>query len=480
MAATLQLEVSERQRRAVLTLLTIVVFISVTSGTMINVALPFIGRYFGVGEPVYGWIVTGFTLSFAIFSAVHGRLADVYGARRLYVAGVGLFGVTAVFVTFAPTIELAIAFRLLQGVGAAALPALGTIIISRIFPPNRRGGAMGVIIGTTGVAASIGPFLGGVLLDLFGWRSVFLFSALNLLALPTALKLFPRDLDQTQPQTFDRLGALLLGFGAAALMYSFNVLESAGLSAELGAIIGLALASTIGFVLWVRRHPEPFVSPRLFADGRYVAALVTASLINATRFGTLVLVPILLVEVERASGLVIGTVLLPGALLIGVVSPGAGRWGDRVGARRPVVWGTLWVAVGVLIMAVTSGLSILGIAVGMSLYGLGFSFIQSPTIGAISQILPESETGVGLGMFMMIYFLGGALGVAFTVNVVAIQGADVASWLGLEQGSAAPFANALVSMLGLVALAALFLQKLPDADPRPMPELERDGEPISG
>jgi MFS transporter, DHA2 family, metal-tetracycline-proton antiporter len=445
-----------------------VVFIAVTTGTMINVALPFIGRHFRASEASYSWIVTGYTLTFGIFSAIHGRLADVYGARRLYVLGLYLFGGTAIAVAFSPTLGVAVSLRIFQGAGAAALPSLGSAIISRLFPPHQRGAAMGVILGTVGLAASLGPFLGGLLLELFNWRAVFLFTAVVLLAVPFALKLLPLSLDQTSEQRFDVIGATLLGLGAAGLMYSLNLLESHGVGL-LSATLGAASFAVLGlFVLWIRRRPQPFVQPALFADRRFVAGLVVASAANATRFGTIVLVPILLVEVSQISPLQIGAVLFPGALAIAALSHRSGRWADRVGCRPPVLLGLVAISLGILVTALMSGVSVVGVAAGMTLYGIGFAYIQSPLMGATSQLLPSAQTGVGLGMFLMIFFLGGAFGVAFTVTVVAVQGRGAESWLGLGLGGGAPFSNAILLLLAFSLLGLAFLRRLPGPHPEPL------------
>jgi DHA2 family metal-tetracycline-proton antiporter-like MFS transporter len=460
-------DLTERQRKLIIALLASVVFVAVITGTMINVALPFIGRHFHVSEGAYGWIVTGYTLTFGIFSAIHGRLADVYGTRRLYLAGIVMFGVTAVFVSMSPTIGVAVALRIFQGAGAAALPALGTNIITRLMPPEQRGAAMGVLLGVVGLAASIGPFLGGILLELFGWRAVFLFTAVVLLALPFAIRLLPKSLDETDPQRFDVVGAALLGIGAGGLMYSFTLYASRGLGTALVLVVSLSVLSLAGFVVWIQHREEPFVRPALFRDARYVAGVVVAALVNATRFGTIVLVPILLVEVQSSSPLMVGAVLAPGALAIAILSPPAGRWADVVGARRPVVVGTVFVALAIIVTALSAGVSIWGITAGMTLYGLGFSLIQSPLMSATSQILPSAQTGVGLGMFLMIFFLGGGFGVAFTVTAVELQSHDAASWLGLDLGAGGPFSNAVLCLMALALISLALTPRLAGRHPTP-------------
>ena len=458
---------SERRTRMIVALLSAVVFVAVVSGNMINVALPFIGRHFDVGKATYGWVVTGYVLTFGIFNSIHGRLGDVFGTRRLYLAGVTVFSLTAIAVTFSPTIGTAIGFRIFQGAGAAASPVLGTAIISKILPPQRRGAAMGVIIGTVGVAASIGPFLGGLLVEFFSWRAVFLFSAINLLAVPVGIRLLPRSLDETVPQRFDKVGATLLGVGAAVLIYDFNMLSSHGLGWEFASLLIVATVMLCLFVVWIRRAEQPFVQPDLFSDKRFVASLVTVSLINATRFGTVVLVPILLIDVEHTSAITVAAVLFPGALCIAFFSQPAGRWADRIGAQRPVLLGSLSILAGILVAAVCSGISIWGVGAGMTLYGLGFSLIQTPLTSATSQILPSSQTGVGLGMFLMIFFLGGAVGVALTLTLVEVQGQGATSWIGLSSGGGAPFSNAILCLLVFPLVSLALVRRLPGPAPKP-------------
>ena len=216
----------DARTRVTLALLGAVVFIAVVNATMINVALPHIGRDFGVSEGTYGWLVTGYSLTFGIFNAINGRLADVFGTKRVYMIGLFMLGACSLAVAASPTVEVAVAVRILQGAGAAALPVIGASIIKTTVDPRHQGRAVGIIISTVGVAASIGPFLGGFIVELLGWRSVFLVTGVALLALPAANRLLPDSLDDVSGERFDLPGAVLLGTGVAALLYGFELVES--------------------------------------------------------------------------------------------------------------------------------------------------------------------------------------------------------------------------------------------------------------
>lgn len=446
-------------QNAVLALLAAVVFTAVVNGTMVNIALPYIGQDFNVSEGTYGWIVTGYSLTFGIFNAIDGRLADVVGMKRLYMFGLLIFGIGSLAVALSPSIEVAIGLRLAQGAGAAALPVLGSSIIARIVAADRRGAAMGVIMSTVGVAASIGPFLGGILVQFGGWRLCLAASSVVLLAIPFAWRLLPSTLDETEARHFDFIGAALLAGSVSVGMYGFTVLENEGFGLALVLCEVVAVLFAIAFGWWIRRAREPFAHPQLFTNVRYLATSFIAFVCNATRFGTVVLVPIVLTVVHKEEPLMIGLVLFPGALAIAFLSRRAGKLADRFGPRRPVAVGTIFILLGNLVAAVFTGTSALGISVGMLLYGIGFANIHTPLVSTVPQLVPSSRIGVGMGMFMMIFFVGGAFGTAVSVMAVELQAVDATSWLGLDLGLGARYSNGIL-VLNVLALLGIFLVRL--------------------
>lgn len=455
------MEVTHRQSQLILALVSSVVFFAVVGATMLNIALPLIGADFGVTEGTYGWVVSGYALAFGIFNAVHGRLGDVLGMRRLYLAGVLMFGGGSAVVAASPTIEFTIVVRILQGAGAAALPVLGSAMVARVVPVERRGAAMGVILTAVGVAATIGPVLGGGIVQVVGWRWVFGFTALVVLAFPLGWVWLPRELDARASPSFDIVGATLLSVAVAMAMYGFEVMLEVGLGAELaGLLVGSSLLLA-AFWYWIGRTPVPFVSRRLLTNRRYVATALVAALVHATRFGTVILVPIFLTNVEELEPVVIGLVMVPGAVAIAVLSTRAGRWADRAGARQPVMAGTAFIVLANLVTAFSTGTSVLGVALGMFIYGIGFAFCQSPMTSAISQLVPREEAGVGMGMFMMIFFVGGAFGTALSVTVVELQPVHAVSWLGVSLGLGARYSNALLALTGLAVFATLLARQIP-------------------
>lgn len=457
-------EVQTEHESAILALLAGVVFIAVVNGTMINVALPYIGADFEVTEGVYGWVVTGYVVSFGVFNAIDGRLADIVGIRRLYLIAIGVLGVASAVIALSPTIGMIIAVRILQGAGAAGLPVMGATIITKTFPAHERGQAMGVILSTVGFAASLGPFLGGLIVQYIHWRAVFGLVALVVLAIPVAVRLLPKSLDDVEGRSFDLVGAVLMGAGVALLIYGFNVVEDSGFGVWFLGTTGAGVVLLAAFAWWINRADEPFAPPSLFKNLRYVSTLVQAFAANGTRFGTIVLIPIFLKEVNELAPLWTGVVLFPGALAIGFLSRPAGSLADRVGPRLPVAGGTAILLVGNLVTMFFAGGNIYGVTAGMTLVGLGYAFVQTPLLSTASQVLPQKDASGGLGIFMMILFVGGASGVALAVTAAELQAPGTGSWLGLPVASPR-YSNAALTLAILGLLGVALVPALPNETP---------------
>ncbi len=465
---------TDAQNRWIITLLAGVVFIAVVNGTMINVALPYIGHDFNVSEGTYGWLVTGYALTFGIFNAVNGRLADVIGKKRMYLIGLSALGLCSIATAFSPTIEAAIVIRLIQGAGAAALPVLGTSILKEIVAPERQGRAVGVILSTVGVAASIGPFLGGLIVQVSSWRGVFLVTGVALLALPLAWRLLPDWLNETIPQRFDWVGATLLSAGIAALLYGFELVQQRDKLTLLAALLGAGVALLLGFWAWIGRHEGPFIRREVLALPEFVACCAIGATTNAARFGSVILAPIMLINLNHLEPLQVGLVLLPGAIAITLLSTRAGAWADARGPRRPIALGLVVLALGAFVSALFAGGDPIGLTVGMTLLGAGFALAQSPLVSTVNRVVPRDQAGAGVGMFMMIFFVGGALGVAMSVAAVELQSPQTSALLNLVTGPGARFANAMLAFVPLCLLALIATWALPPSRAASAPSARRD------
>ena len=182
-----------RLQLGVLFVVGIPLFFTVLNASAVTVLLPEMGRDLAIGTASLGWLMTGYLLVYGVAIPFYGRIADLYGARRLFLFGLTVFAIGSILSAIAPNYPLLLGARLIQAVGGAAIPGLGMAIASRAFPQEKRGIVLGLISATIGVGAAVGPLLGGVMSDAFGWRSVFVITALAGLTIPFGLKILSRD-----------------------------------------------------------------------------------------------------------------------------------------------------------------------------------------------------------------------------------------------------------------------------------------------
>lgn len=444
------------------------VFLSVATGTMVNVALPWITDWSGAPPAVAGWVVSGYLLTFGVFNVVNGRLSDRLGIRRVYLGGMLVFGLAGLASALSPSLPALVVVRVLQGMGAAAIPALGVTLLTRLLPPEERGGAMGLLMATVGVSASISPFLGGLLVQALDWRGVFVAPTLALFALPLALRLLPESLDAVEDSSpFDAVGAVLLTAGAGAVLVGADLVRAnpagpLGLGLLLGgpALLGASWA-------WSLRAPAPFLPPALLRIRAYRALLLTGAFANALRFGTVVLVPLVLRSCFDASPTTIGATLVPGAVVLALTGRASGRLAVTRGTRFMSTVGVLGLIGACLLSAALLRLGSVGLGVGMACFGLAFSAVQPSMLTGLGQVLPRPVQAVGNGLYFMAFFLGGALGVAAAMGTLSLQAegapplVDLRDWLGPLPHDAGRTLNALLVLCAVGALALPFLRLLP-------------------
>lgn len=440
------------------------VFVSVLTGAMVNVMLPAIRAEFGASAAQIGWVVTGFSLAFAVSVPLYGRVSDLYGVRLVFVFGIVGFALGGLLCALAPSLPLLILGRVVQATGGAAIPALATVAVAKVLPPGQRGGALGLVSSTIGVASAVGPIVGGVLGQTLGWRALFLGSlALALLLIPFALRALPQN-RAPGGRRVDLLGGGLLGLGAGLFLFGITQGQVAGFAApsSWGSFLGAGAALT-GFVGRIHTAREPFVPPALFANRPYVAALVVGFCAMFANLAALVFVPLLLVEVSGLSPGAAGLVLTPGAAALALLSPLSGRLSDRVGVRRPIVAGLITMILSLLFLSAVAGASPLFIVLGvLGVYG-GFAFIQSPVNNAAAGTLTRQEVGAGVGLFSGVYFLGSGAGpAAIGALLAARQEAGAPAFNPFYAFGAAPFADAFLgtaAVLLLALVAAFWLQE---------------------
>ncbi len=441
------------------------VFVTVLTATMINVLIPLMRAEFGASAAQVGWVITGYALAYAIGIPLYGKLSDVFGVRRVFSLGLLGFVAGGLICTFAPSLTVLVFGRVVQGVGGAAVPALASVAVAKILPAGERGGALGLVAASAGIGSAVGPVVGGAVGQLAGWRVLFVGSlVLMLLLIPIARRVLPNGGSREDERRFDLIGGILIGLGSGLFLFGVTQGQATGFTSfsSWGSFLGAALALT-AFAWRINAVRHPFVSPALFTNRAYVAAVIVAFFSMLVHISALVFVPLLVAQVNGLSPGAVGLVLTPEAVAVAILSPLTGRLSDRVGVRVPVLAGLAVMAVSILFLSTFgAGGSPVVVSMGMLGVGVGVAFAQPPITNAAANALPGEEVGSGMGIFQGLVFLGAGTGPALIgAFLAARQEAASGAINPLYVLDAAPFSDAFLAMLlalTVALIAALGLQ----------------------
>lgn len=428
--------------------------------TIVNVALPTIGRDLGADFSGLQWTVNGYILTLASFILLGGALGDRYGRRRVFVVGVTWFALTSALCAAAPTIELLVAARLLQGVGAALLTPGSLALISTSFRRQDRARAIGAWSGLTGVAAAAGPLLGGLLVEV-SWRLVFVVNVpLCALVVLLALRHVPESRDEHAPPHLDLAGAVL---GAAGLAGSTYALIGAG---EQGASAAVLLSGAGGAVALVAflvvegRSDSPMLPLDVFRVRQFSAANAVTFAVYAALGALTLLLVVHLQTVSGYSPLAAGTALLPvtGAMLL--LSSRSGALAARIGPRLQMTVGPLVCAAGALLLR---GIGpdpsyLLDVVPGALVFGLGLACTVAPLTATVLGALEDDRSGLASGVNNAVARTASLLAIAVLPVAAGISGGDYADPEQFLDG----FRTAMLITAGLLlagsGLAALMIR----------------------
>ncbi|MEU8471919.1 MFS transporter [Streptomyces sp. NPDC029006] len=378
--------------------------------TVVNVALPTIGRHLDASLAALQWTVNGYMLSLAGLILLGGSLGDRFGRRRIFVVGVVWFAAASLMCGLAPNVGILIAARVLQGVGGALLTPGSLAIIQASFHPADRARAVGLWSGFGGVGAAVGPFLGGWLVDGPGWRWVFLLNIpAALVCVPVALRHVPEssgpfdasnaDGGRAAPRRrFDVLGAVL---GAAALALVTYALIGARSSSVLVPVTAVAgVAAGVAFVRVERRRPDPMMPPDIFASRQFTAVNLVTLCVYAAFGGFFFLTALQLQVVAGYSALQAGTALLPTTALMLLFSARSGELAQRIGPRIPLTVGPLLCATAMLLMLrVGKDASyVADVLPALVVMGLGMVTLVAPLTATVLASVDTGRAGLASGI----------------------------------------------------------------------------------
>jgi EmrB/QacA subfamily drug resistance transporter len=400
--------------------------ISLLDTTVVNIALPTIGRELDADFAGLQWTVNGYTLTLAAFILLGGSLGDLLGRRSVFLVGVVWFAVASVLCGLAQDVGMLVAARLLQGIGGALMTPASLALISASFVAADRGKAIGAWSGLAGIAAAIGPFVGGLLVEV-SWRLVFLINVpLCAAVLVIALRHVPESRDAQMEPRIDVLGAVLGALGLAGVTYALVAAGEAGVSpAEAG--LGLAgLLALTAFVLVERRSRHPMLPLGLFSSRQFTVANLVTFAVYAALGGVFFLLVVHLQVVAGFSPLAAGTALLPVTVTMLVLSPRAGALAARIGPRLPMALGPLGCAAGVLLMRRIgpSASYVVDVLPGVVVFALGLSLTVAPLTVTVLAAASDRHAGVASGVNNAVARTASLLAVAVLPVAAGISGAD--------------------------------------------------------
>lgn len=420
--------------------------LAMLDATVVNIALPAIGRDLGAGVTGLQWTLSGYTLALASLILLGGSLGDRLGRRRVFVWGTVWFAAASVLCGLAPSIEVLIAARLLQGVGAALLTPGSLALISASIKAEDRGAAIGLWSGLGGVASAVGPLLGGWLVYAVGWRSVFLINIpLAVVVVWVAAKHVPESRDPHVSGRLDVPGAVTV---AAALgLLTYGLIESHTPTLAMGVV-----AAGV-FVMIERRSHDPLVPPSLFASRVFLATNLVTFAVYAALGGVFFLLVLQLQFAVGYSPIAAGVATLPITALMLVLSARAGRIAGRIGPRIPMTVGPLLAALGLLLMlrvgpGSTYATDILPAVV---VFGLGLSALVAPLTGAVLGAVSTDRAGIASGVNNAVARTSQLLAVAALPALAGIAGSDYSAPETFSDG----FHTAMLMCAGLLVIGAV-------------------------
>jgi EmrB/QacA subfamily drug resistance transporter len=423
-------------------------------GTVVNVALPDIGRDLGASTSALQWVLNGYLLTLASLILLGGSLGDRYGRRRVFVLGVVVFTAASLLCAIAPSSGFLVAARLLQGIGGALLTPGSLAMIEASFRPADRARAIGAWSGLGGVATAIGPLLGGYLVQAVSWRAIFLINLpLGLLVAAMATRHVPETRDPAASGRLDFRGATLVGLGLAGTTYALIEGPEKGMAGAVAlAGVGGVLA-LVAFLLAEHASPNPMMPLGMFSSRQFSAANLVTFVVYAALGGVFFLLVAFLQISLGYSPIAAGAASLPVTLLMLLFSARAGALAQRIGARIPLTVGPLVIAAGLLLMTrIEPGDSyVSSVLPAVIVFGLGLTLVVAPVTATVLAAADARHSGIASGINNAVSRVGGLLAVAVLPLVAGLTGDAFYSPAAMTDG----FHMAMLVCAGLAAAGGL-------------------------
>lgn len=430
-------------------------------GSVVNVALPAIGKDLHASITGLQWTINSYLVTLTALLLLGGSLGDRFGRRRAFVIGLVGFSISSVLCAVAPNLAFLTVARAIQGMAGALLVPGSLSIIAATFHAEDRGRAIGAWSGLAGVASSIGPFLGGWLIDVASWRLIFVIN----LPLAGAALFAARHVPETRSEEqspIDLVGAALITVSLGTISYA--CIEHHGASSLASAVVGVL--SLVAFLVRERRASHPMLPLGIFRSRQFSGSNLTTFAVYAGLSGAIFLVVLRLQVSLGYDALEAGAALAPFTLVMLLLSSRAGQLSQRIGPRLPMTFGPLLAAGGIILLAgVTPGDTYSsGVLPGVLVFSLGMSLTVAPLTSAVLASVGDSMTGVASGVNNAVARLGGLIAVAVLPALAGISTSGaIGSSLDAGYGAALRIAGAACALGGVVAF--VFVRESVDITP---------------
>lgn len=406
-------------KRTVLIIAGISSFLIPFMGSSINIALPSISKEFRIDAVLLSWVPTGFLLSSAMFLLPFGRIADIYGRKKIFFIGMIVYSCGSLISAIAMSGLMLIACRVIQGIGSSMIFVTSMAIVTSVFPREERGSAFGITVGAVYTGLSLGPFLGGILTQQLGWRSIFYVNVpLGVIVIILVLWRLKEEWAEARGERFDLTGSILYAFALLFIIYGLSRLPSA-----LG--FGFLVAGGIGlFIFFIveSRSDSPILNVQVFMHNPVFTFSSLAALIHySATFGVTFLMSLYLQYIKGLSAQNAGMILICQPIMMALFSPLAGRLSDRIEPRIIASFGMAFTCLAIYLLSfVGDNTGLVYIVCNLLMLGFGFALFSSPNTNAIMSSVEKRFLGIASGTLATMRTVGQMLSMGLVMMILSI------------------------------------------------------------
>lgn len=415
---------SAAAKRYALSITTVAAFLAPFGVSSVNIALPSIGKEFQMDAILLSWVTTTYLLTMTVFLVPFGKMADMYGRKKIFICGVLVFVLASLGVSLSNSSGMLILFRILQGIGGAANYCVGAAILTSVFTSRELGKVLGINLAAVYVGQTAGPFLGGFLTQHLGWRSIFFVNVfLGLMIVFFTFWKLKGEWREAERTKFDLAGSTLYGITLLLIMYGFSRLSTmAGIWLIVAGVAGI-----LGFIKWEIRVESPVLDMRLFQRNRVFAFFNLATLISySATFAVGFLLSLYLQFIRTLSPQSAGLLLVAQPIVQAIFSPVAGRLADKIEPQRVASVGMFLTAVALFLLAFLDEKSPLGFIVAtIAILGFGFALFATPSVKAVMSSVENRYYGVASGALGTMRGMGMVFSMGITLLLFSIYIGEV-------------------------------------------------------